>query len=284
MKRQLAGSKVDARHTVTGSSGAGRHRGRSVPGTHISAATTSDPGTVYSDATTQLSIDASSIGRAVLPGYGTSYHAVNAKDRSAPSQTPRFKKSVWCSTQSANPELMTASALNASTQAGVPSHHEGRVKRRSEVLLAHRATQLAELMGQQQEEDRRVAAAKAADSWRCKGPQVPFGIPGPNPEERPQRILQEKERFCTQRDLQKQTAEQLVYPKTESQARAVATLLTLSAAGAPKPGWGGGDGTGRLSMRTKPNRLVSEFADVFRQSCGFHPYDGEPFSSGQWKL
>lgn len=290
-QRQLAGSKVDARSAVTGSSGAGRHRGSSVPGTHLSGAPdipalTSDPGTVYSNATTGVSIDASSIGRCALPGYGTSYRAVNAKDRSTRGQTPprRNKNSVEYLVQSANPELMTAAALNASELAGMPSHHKGRIKSHTEALLTHRAMQLSELMDQQQEEDRRVAASKAAEAWRCKGPQVPFGIPGPNLAERPRIILQQKERFWTESDHKKQTAQQLVHPKTETQANAVGTLLTLGAAGAPKPGFGGGDGTGRLQMRTKPNRHVSEFAEVFRQSCGVHPFDAEPLSSGQWKL
>eukprot|EP00930_Biecheleria_cincta_P030982 TRINITY_DN21471_c0_g1_i1.p1 TRINITY_DN21471_c0_g1~~TRINITY_DN21471_c0_g1_i1.p1 ORF type:complete len:308 (+),score=53.01 TRINITY_DN21471_c0_g1_i1:95-1018(+) len=283
LKRQAAGSKVDAR---SGSSGAGKHRGSSVPGTHISAAFTSDPSTVYSNATTQLSVDASSIGRAVLPGYGTSYRAVNAKDRSARGQTPprRDKHSIDCVVQSANPELMTAAALNASEHAGIPSRHKGNMTLRTEALLMHRSQQIAEIMHQQQEEDRRAAAAKAAEAWRCKGPQVPFGIPGPNLAERPRVILQQKERFWTESDHENQGAQQLVYPKTQTQANAVGTLLTLGAAGAPKPGFGGGDGTGRLQMRTKPDRAVSEFAEVFRQSCGVHPYDAEPLSSGQWKL
>jgi len=74
----------------------------------------------------------------------------------------------------------------------------------------------------------------------------------------------------------------LVFPDTQTEEQSAGTLLVQGTAGAPRR-LGGGVGTGRLTLRVKPQRDVSTFAEMFQKSVGHYPYSSFPFSSGEWK-
>ncbi|CAE7541914.1 unnamed protein product [Symbiodinium sp. CCMP2592] len=208
-------------------------------------------------ASVQPSSAMSSIGRACLPGYGTSRRAVSFEPKGRRRQVPVLRRVPDCeqATQSAAPELMTAAALATAEWAGKRPDVE---QRRAQTAAA-RLEKLEE-MRQAKQRYREQAKALVAATWR----------PEPRSVETADVIERRRRINC------------LVFPDTQAQEQTAATLLVQGTAGERRR-LGGGIGTGRLTLQVKPQRNVSSFAEMFQKSVGQHPYFSFPFSSGEWK-
>lgn len=266
---------------VVGTNRSGRGGSTSARGSRVH-------GLVCTSTDVQSSI--SSIGRACLPGYGTSATVVRAAgcrpEPSGVSPQRSYKGAVHEPTQSAAPELMTPAALNACNPAGLPTQRPVLLRRDQQATLSDRAVLLADTIHKKNVEQKRGAEAAASSLWQQgnKRPQCPLGIPGPYQIERPRVLLEQNLQDMTEDQHQLQVAQQVAFPKTQCQADSVGPLLVSGAAGRTISGIRGGHGTGRLAMRQKPAPYFSNFGLVYRNSLGIHPFNAEPFSSGDWKL
>lgn len=200
----------------------------------------------------------SSIGRACLPGYGTSRKAVEAghKLKRGPS----------------SPEEPESGAEELTSRAGDFSWRMEQQRLRSADGAA-RVSHLAQQRQKEKQQQRDAAKAQADATWFGRAPRLPLGVA---------KAQWPEFHDLNDQELKLKVAQRMVFPDTQAQEQCAGTLLVGGAAGATRSFYP----SGRLSLRGKPRRDVSGFADVFRHGVGTHPYQiygTLPFSAGEWK-
>ena len=199
----------------------------------------------------------SSIGRACLPGYGTSRRAVEGGHK--------LKRGVA-------PEPRPLVALGDLSRAGNFSWRMEQQRRRSDLAEDH-LRQRVESTRAEKQLQREAAKAQADERWFCRAPRAPLGVA---------KAQLPEFHDLNEEELKLKVAQRMVFPDTQTQEQSSGTLLINGAAGEPRTFYA----SGRLTLRQKPRRDVSGFADVFRHGVGSHPYQVYgtlPFTSGEWK-
>eukprot|EP00435_Cladocopium_sp_Y103_P070090 s140_g34.t1 len=203
----------------------------------------------------------SSIGRACLPGYGTSRKAVEAGHKLKRGPSPE--------------EPDPKSGEEELTRAGDFSWRMEQQRLRSAACAARVGSFAAQRQTETQQQ-RDAAKAQADAKWFGRAllaPRLPLGVA---------KAQWPEFHDLNDQELKLKVAQRMVFPDTQTQEQCAGTLLVGGAAGATRSFYS----SGRLSLRGKPRRDVSGFADVFRHGVGTHPYQiygTLPFSAGEWK-